>query len=111
MKWFDNWIEKMYMKKNPMPTFSCSVRELKPVDIIARMEVDMHDLYDTNFDMNKVRAALLQRMLPDIDSCMRLLCSEDIVSNTVVVEARLSAYREEPGYRRENDLETFTILR
>ena len=103
MKWFDRWVEKMYLKKHPMPTVSFSVRELKPVNIIARMEVDRNDLY--NMNENKIRAELLQRMLPHIENCMILRCSEDIISNTVVVEATLTAYREEQGYKRENSLD------
>lgn len=105
MKWFDKWVEKMYLKKHPMPTVSFSVRELKPVNIIAKTEVDMHDLYNMNIDMGRVRAALLQKMLPDIENCMILRCSEDIASNTVDVEATLTVYREEQGYRRENSLD------
>lgn len=107
MKWFDKWIEKMYLKKHPMPTVSFSVRELKPVNIMASMEVDMHDLYNTNIDMGRVRAALLQKMLPDIDNCMILRCYEDIISNTAVIEATLTAYREELGCKQENSPESY----
>ena len=104
MKWFDKWIEKMYLKKHPMPTASFSVRELKPVNIMARTEVDMHDLYNTNIDMGRVRTTLLQKMLPDIENCMILRCSEDIASNTVAIEATLTTYREDQGYEYENGL-------
>lgn len=108
MKWFDKWIEKMYLKKHPMPTVSFSVvRELKPINIIAKTEVDMHDLYNTNIDMGRVRAALLQKMLPDIENCMILRCSEDIASNTVAVVATLTAYREDQGYKQENSPESY----
>jgi len=104
MKWFDKWIEKMYLKKHPKqkepsvdPTVpnECviKVQELKPTDIHAVVTLDRYDLSRlTEID---IYMCLCKCMFSELKKCMHIESQYDYRSNEVHIHSKLLAYVDE----------------
>lgn len=102
MKWFDNWIEKQYLKKHKsevlqtIPTVSIGVKHLEPRKLQACVDINMMDL--DYVDEDTIYEQLLSVMLPQIKQVMDIKYSEDWRSMRVTIHGEIQAYSEHRAY-------------
>ena len=102
MKWFDNWIEKQYLKKHKselsqtIPIVSIGVKHLEPRKLQACVDINMMDLEYVEEDT--IYKQLLSVMLPQIKQVMDIKSEVDLRSMRAIIYGEIQAYAEHNIY-------------
>ena len=103
MKWFDKWIEKMYLKKHPVkdePAVEAtkpnecviSVKVAEPKKIQSYVSFQLKDL--EYLDEDTLYEQAVKTMLPDLKSVIDVKCSVDPIRSEVTIFSEILAYEK-----------------
>lgn len=104
MKWFDKWIDKQYLKRHPelnprIPLKNIiEVREIKPIDVHAILELPERDLHHLSED--DIYMQILSHMLPYIKRYIEVRCEYLSKYNSVKAEAKMIVCPPYEPYKR-----------
>ena len=104
MKWFDIWIDKQYLKRYPelnprIPLKNImEVREIKPTDVYAILELPERDL--SRLSEDDIYMQILSHMLPYIKRYIEVRCEYLSRFNAIRAEAKIKVCPPYEPYKR-----------